>query len=118
MVRRLKDVRKALGFNQTDFAKQLGITQTAYSMIESGSRPLADRYVKVICSAFHVNQAWLNTGEGEMFLAAPQVNELLEVFNHLLPETRQYLLLMAREILNLQQNWILTLGKSDLEEQE
>ena len=36
MVQRLKEVRKALGLNQTEFAKHLGITQTAYSMIESG----------------------------------------------------------------------------------
>ena len=49
MIHRLKEVRKELGFNQTDFAKHLGITQTAYSMIENGNRPLADKYVKVIC---------------------------------------------------------------------
>ena len=51
MIHRLKEIRKALGLNQTDFAKHLGITQTAYSMIESGNRPLADKYVKVICSS-------------------------------------------------------------------
>ena len=59
MVQRLKEVRKALGLNQTEFAKHLGITQTAYSMIESGNRPLADKYVKVICSTFNVSEAWL-----------------------------------------------------------
>lgn len=56
MVQRMKEVRKTLGLNQTEFAKHLGITQTAYSMIESGSRPLALKYVKVICSAFNVNE--------------------------------------------------------------
>ena len=48
MIHRLKEVRKELGLNQTDFAKYLGITQTAYSMIENGNRPLSDKYVKVI----------------------------------------------------------------------
>ena len=33
MIHRLKEVRKELGMNQTEFAKYLGITQTAYSMI-------------------------------------------------------------------------------------
>jgi transcriptional regulator with XRE-family HTH domain len=44
MIHRLKEVRKELGLNQTDFAKYLGITQTAYSMIENGNRPLSDKY--------------------------------------------------------------------------
>ena len=103
MVHRLKVIRKALGFNQTDFAKYLGITQTAYSMIENGNRPLADKYVKVICSTFNVNENWFLTGEGEMFLSSPYEKEFTEIFGHLTPETQQYLLLMAKELLNTQQ---------------
>lgn len=64
MIHRLKEIRKGLGFNQTDFAKHLGITQTAYSMIENGNRPLADKYVKIICSVFNVNEKWFLNGEG------------------------------------------------------
>ena len=45
MASRLKQLRKALKINQTNFAKQLGITQTAYSMIENGNNPLSDRYI-------------------------------------------------------------------------
>ncbi len=76
MIQRLKEIRKVLGYNQTDFAKHLGITQTAYSMIENGNRPLADKYIKVICSSFNVNESWL---------------------------TQQYLLLMAKELLHTQE---------------
>ena len=36
MSERLKELRKSLKMNQTNFAKQIGITQTAYSMIENG----------------------------------------------------------------------------------
>ena len=64
MIHRLKEIRKGLGFNQTDFAKHLGITQTAYSMIENGNRPLADKYVKIICSVFNVNEKWFLNGSG------------------------------------------------------
>lgn len=103
MVHRLKIIRKALGLNQTDFAKHLGITQTAYSMIENGYRPLADKYVKVICSSFNVNETWFLTGQGEMFLSSPYEKEFTAIFSHLAPETQQYLLLMARELLNTQQ---------------
>ncbi len=102
LVNRLKEIRKALGFSQTEFAKHLGITQTAYSMIENGKRPLASKYVKVICSTFNVNENWLLTGQGEMFLSSPYEKEFTEIFAHLTQETQQYLLLMAKELLNTQ----------------
>ena len=41
MSERLKELRKSLKMNQTNFAKQIGITQTAYSMIENGINPLS-----------------------------------------------------------------------------
>ena len=103
MIQRLKEIRKTLGFNQTDFAKHLGITQTAYSMIENGNRPLADKYIKVICSTFNISENWLITGKGEMFTSSPYEKEFTEIFSNLTPETQEYLLTMARELLNTQQ---------------
>lgn len=103
MISRLKQLRKTLKINQTNFAKQLGITQTAYSMIENGINPLSDRHIKVICSVYHVNEDWLRTGTGEMFFASPYEKEFISIFTHLAPETQQYLLLMARELLNTQE---------------
>lgn len=99
---RLKEVRKSLGFNQTDFAKHLGITQTAYSMIENSNRPLADKYIKVICSTFNVSENWMLTGYGEMFTSSPYEKEFTEIFSNLTTETQEYLLTMARELLKTQ----------------
>lgn len=103
MKQRLKEIRKTLGLNQTDFARHLGITQTAYSMIENGNRPLAEKYIKVICSEFHVNEAWVKTGQGDMFLSSPYEKDFVDIFSRLTPVTQQYLLLMARELLKMQQ---------------
>lgn len=103
MIERLKQLRKALKINQTNFAKELGITQTAYSMIENGINPLSDRHIKVICSAFNVSERWLRTGEGDMFFSSPYEKEFTDIFSNLTPETQQYLLLMAKELLNTQQ---------------
>lgn len=55
MTARLKYLRKKMKLTQAEFAKHLGITQTAYSMIENGYRPLAQKYIKVICSTFNVS---------------------------------------------------------------
>lgn len=103
MIERLRELRKTLKLNQTNFAKQLGMTQTAYSMIENGNNPLSDRHIKVICSSFNVNENWLRTGEGDLFSSSPYEKEFTEIFGNLAPATQQYLLLMAKELLNTQE---------------
>uniref|UniRef100_UPI0040569403 helix-turn-helix domain-containing protein n=1 Tax=Agathobacter sp. TaxID=2021311 RepID=UPI0040569403 len=103
MIKRLRQLRKTLKINQTNFAKQLGLTQTAYSMIENGNNPLSDRHIKVICSVFNVNEHWLRTGDGDMFFFSPYEKEFTEIFSNLAPATQQYLLLMAKELLNTQE---------------
>ncbi|MCC8023777.1 MAG: helix-turn-helix domain-containing protein [Clostridium sp.] len=102
MLQRLKDIRKTLHFSQSSFAKYLGITQTAYSMIENGNRPLSEKYIKIICLTFNVSEEWLVNGLGEMFLSSPYEEEFIRIFSHLIPETQEYLLLMAKELLTTQ----------------
>ena len=103
MLQRLKQVRKALGYTQTEFAKFLGITQTSYSMIENGIRPLSDKYVRIVCITFNVSEQYLVSGQGEMFVSSPHKKELLDLFSQLLPDTQDYLLIMAKELLKMQQ---------------
>lgn len=106
MVLRLKKIRKAVGLTQKDFAKNLGITQTAYSMIETGKRPLAEPYIKVICSVFNVNENWLLTGEGEIFFSHPYEKELAKKYSQLDPELQEFLSRMTDELLILQQKFL------------
>ena len=103
MQERLKKLRKILGLNQTDFAKHLGITQTAYSTIESGHRQLSDTYIQVISLTFNVSEEWLREGKGEVFASSPYEKEFMEIFKKLAPESQQYLLTMAKELLVTQQ---------------
>ena len=98
MKQRLKTVRLTLGFTQAAFASQLGITQTAYSMIENGYRPLSFKYVKLLCSAFHLSEPWLVNGEGEMFASSPYEKEFSDIFASLCEEHQQFLLQTAREL--------------------
>lgn len=113
MIGRLKQLRTTLKMNQTNFAKHLGLTQTAYSMIENGINPLSDRHIKVICSAFHVNEAWLRTGTGDMFFSSPYEKEFIELFSNLAPATQSFLLLMAKELLKTQQKLLDPVDEED-----
>lgn len=100
---RIKQIRSALGLNQTEFAKQLGLSQSTLAMIEVGKRNFSDKHIKIICSTFNINENWLRTGQGEMFSSSLYEKELIEVFDNLAPETQQYLIFMAKELLNTQQ---------------
>lgn len=63
---RIKYLRKNLGLNQTDFAKRIGIKQSALSSIESKQSSVTERNIKAICSEYKISEAWLRTGEGTM----------------------------------------------------
>ncbi|MDR2619292.1 MAG: helix-turn-helix domain-containing protein [Treponema sp.] len=103
MRERLKLIRKKLGLNQTEFARLIGLKQTALSMIEVGTTPLTDKNVKLICATFNVNEEWFRTGAGEMFGSSPYVRELLDIFGRLSPDTQEFLLEMARNLLRNQE---------------
>lgn len=102
MLDRLKKAREKLALRQEDFAARIGLTQTAYSMLETGKRSISPKHVKLICAEFGISELWLTTGEGEMFLISPDENELSLIYDRLTPHAKKYLLISARELLRLQ----------------
>ena len=109
--KRLKLLRKALSLYQSDFARRIGLSQTSLSMIESGHNSLTDKNIKLICATFNVREAWLRDGEGEMFNApSPYAKELETILDRLKPETQEYLLLIARELLAVQRKLLRRYG--------
>lgn len=67
MQSRLKQIRKAVGLNQTEFGEKIGVKQATVAAYECGARNPLDTVIKSICREFDVNEKWLRTGEGEMF---------------------------------------------------
>lgn len=77
---RIKALRERLGKSQDEFGKDLGLTRNYISLIENGQRNLSDQSIKVLCSLYDVNEKWLRTGNGEMFITKTkneQINEML-----------------------------------------
>lgn len=58
----------ATNTNKTDFAKKLNISQPYVSQLCSGAKIPSDRTITDICRVFSVNEEWLRTGNGEMFV--------------------------------------------------
>jgi transcriptional regulator with XRE-family HTH domain len=101
---RIRLVRKEIGLNQGEFAGRIGLTQTSMSMIEAGKSPLTEKNIKLICATFAVEENWLRTGKGEMFgPASPYEKELLAVFGKLTPDTQEFILEMAQNLLKRQE---------------
>lgn len=65
---RVKEIRKNLGLTMEKFGAQLGVGRTAISNIENDNRNLTDQMALSICREFNVNEEWIRTGTGEMFV--------------------------------------------------
>ncbi len=79
MENRIKELRKTLGLNQTDFGTRVGVKQTTVAGYESGARVPIDAVIASICREFNVNEHWLRTGEGEMFIPVSQDEEFIQM---------------------------------------
>ena len=110
---RILTIRKKIGCTQADFAKELGLTKNYISLIETGKRAPASSTIKTICKTYNVNEDWLLTGEGEMFVDTSEEEELAYIMGVALndeaaPARRK----LFRLIMNLPSETIESLAKS------
>ncbi|MGJ0961704.1 helix-turn-helix domain-containing protein [Faecalicoccus pleomorphus] len=68
---RIKQVRKELNLSMEKFGDKIGIVKSAINNIEKGLNNPSERTLKLICSEFNVNYAWLTEGQGDMFVEIP-----------------------------------------------
>lgn len=64
---RIKELRKSLVLNQSDFGARIGLKNSAISKLEQDGNTVVDQNKRIICDKFHVSMHWLETGEGEMY---------------------------------------------------
>lgn len=76
MNERIKKIIEELGLKKVDFANRLHISQPFASELCSGAKSPSDRTISDICREFGVREAWLRTGEGEMFVQDTQSEQV------------------------------------------
>lgn len=101
---RIKKLRRSLDLTQQGFGERIGVKQNTIALIESGKRNTSDQLLLGICREFGVNEMWLRTGEGAMFVKAPNTaikqlsvefyldsfdEALVEEYLHLTPNQRK-----------------------------
>lgn len=68
---RIRKARRTLDLTQAEFASRIKSTQNTVTRYETGDRTPSASVITLICREFDVNEKWLRTGEGEMFIPAP-----------------------------------------------
>ena len=76
MGERIKKLRKALGLTQKEFGRRIGVKPNTIGTYEIGRNEPIDAVVALICREFDVNEHWLRTGEGEMFVQKNRSDEI------------------------------------------
>lgn len=77
--KRLKQVRQSYGLTQQQFAETIKVSRNYIGLIEIGQREPSDRTISDICREFNVNEKWLRTGEGSMFVPKTLYQEMGEI---------------------------------------
>lgn len=84
MHERLKEIRKALGLTQKEFAARIGIKQNTIAQYEIGRNEPIDAVVSLICREYNVDEVWLRTGAGEMFRPRTREDDIAAFFGQVL----------------------------------
>ena len=108
MINRIKSVREALNLSQREFGEKLGVSRDVISNIEYGRVQPKQLFLQHLCQTYKVNEHWLSTGEGEMFVEGPRegdiFDEALSIFKLLRPEFQDYALEQIKKLAELQEN--------------
>jgi transcriptional regulator with XRE-family HTH domain len=101
--KRIKEVRTRLKMTQKDFGDKLGVSRDVIANIECDRVKPQKMFIQLLCATFSVNQDWLETGEGNVFLNDDKrLNELAGIFRSLNPDFQEYALKQIELLLELQ----------------
>jgi transcriptional regulator with XRE-family HTH domain len=87
---RIKSLRKHKKLTQDAFGKQIGLSDVAISLIESGKNAVSETVFKLICFTFSVREEWLRDGKGDPYEKENnEIEKLLSIYRLLSPSGKQ-----------------------------
>lgn len=83
MNERIKIIRKSLNLSQEEFGRRLGVSRSVVVNVELSRAEIKPLFIEHLCSMFSVNEAWLRTGDGEMFVETDKtiINSLADEYD-------------------------------------
>ena len=106
MPSRIKAIREHLGLSQREFGEKLGVSRDVISNLEYNRVKPKELLIKHICELYSVNEKWLLSGTGDMFVKEQPYNKKLEealaIFKELQPDFQDYALEQIKKLSELQ----------------
>lgn len=101
MRERIKALRKALKLNQKEFGRETMTSLSAVQKWESGENTPSPAIVALIARKWNVSEAWLRSGEGEMFEELDPDEELMRFVGTITKDDAHPLNRLARILAHL-----------------
>lgn len=97
MGKRIRQARTEAGYDQSEFAKAVGMSQSALSEVESGEskEPRASSFWRMV-RLLQLSPRWLAEGKGPMKTQDAQETELLDLYRALDDRSRRVLIASAK----------------------
>lgn len=86
---RIAQLIDTLGVTKTAFAENLKISQQYASKLIRTGTP-SDLLIDDICQKYNVNEEWLRTGTGDMFILLPEEDETAVIVSNLLFDSNPF----------------------------
>lgn len=87
---RIKEIRKAKSLTLEKFGERIGIKKGSLSQIENGITNPSEQTRRSICREFNVNEEWLRTGKGEMFVQRSRGEEIAVFLNEIATDDQSF----------------------------
>lgn len=83
---RIRKLRRTLDLTQDKFGARISVKGNTVAQWESGRNEPPDTAISFICKEFNVNEEWLRTGSGDMFLPTNRNADIARLTKELLSE--------------------------------
>lgn len=107
---RIKKIRKELDLTQQEFADKIGSKRNTIAKYETDTNVPSAAVISLICREFNVNENWLRTGEGEMYVEQSEskldYSKIIDILVSLDAEDWQLLFNTANTLANKQKKVI------------
>ena len=94
MNERLRKLRKMFDMTQQEFADKIGVKRNTIANYEGGRNEPIDAVISLICNTYwdgeRVNEEWLRTGKGEMFLPRTRNQAITDFAADLITEPESF----------------------------
>lgn len=90
MNNRIKQIRNSHGLTQIQFGERIGVKGNTITNYENNMRTPSEAVILSICREFDVNETWLRTGKGKMFITKTWAEEIEGFVKEVLQEDSDF----------------------------